>query len=306
MVDQAQGLRDLFLSQREKQKGAKEPAGKPRHHRVISFTSGKGGVGKTNLVTSFAQMAVQKRHRVLVMDADLGLGNIDVLLGLRPKRTLQDVLNGQAEIRDVLLEGPGGVTFLPGGSGIAELTALETAQKLALVDAINELAVEFDTLLVDTGAGISPNVLYFNQAATEVVTVVTPEPTSIADAYGMIKVLHQRGRKGPVYVLVNMARNGFEAVHVFQRLSLAAERFLGAELINLGWLPRDPRLESAVRQQTAFVGMYPQSKLASRLREMSTRLFSLRSGTGGEEGLARFWSDLVDQETSDLMESGPT
>ena len=305
MSDQAQGLRELFLQQQETPKG-RGAIDRRRNHRVISFTSGKGGVGKTNLVTSFAQLADQGQHRVLVMDADLGLGNIDVLLGLRPKYTLQDVLRGDLSIRDVLLEGPGGVTYLPGGSGIAELTTLETAQKLALVDAINELAAEFDTLLVDTGAGISPNVLYFNQAATEVVTVVTPEPTSIADAYGMIKVLHQRGRKGPVYVLVNMARNGFEAVHVFQRLAMAAERFLGAELINLGWLPRDPRLESAVRQQSAFVNLYPQAKLTSRLREVSTRLFALRAGACGEGGLAGFWSDLVDQEASDLLEPGYT
>ena len=302
MGDQAQGLRDLFLRKRGGQNGD----GETRNHRVISFTSGKGGVGKTNLVTSFAQVAANGRHRVLVMDADLGLGNIDVLLGVRPRRTLQDVIDGRAGIRDVLLQGPGGVTFLPGGSGISELTTLEVAQKLALVDAINELAAEYDTLLVDTGAGISPNVLYFNQAATEVVTVVTPEPTSIADAYGMIKVLHQRGRKGPIYVLVNMARNGFEAVHVFQRLAMAAERFLDMEVINLGWLPRDPRLESAVRQQAGFVDLYPHSKLANRLREVSTRLFSLHSGSGGEEGLARFWSDLVDQEAADLLDAqGP-
>jgi flagellar biosynthesis protein FlhG len=266
-------------------------------HRVISFTSGKGGVGKTNVVTSLAQLGRRQDQRVLVMDADLGLANIDVLLGVRPQHTLQDVIEGRAAIRDVLIEGPGGVTFLPGGSGVAELTSLETAQKLALLDAINEVGEEFDTLLVDTGAGISPNVLYFNQAAAEVVTVVTPEPTSIADAYGVIKVLHQKGRKGPVYVLVNMARNGSEASHVFQRLALAADRFLGLELVNLGWLPKDSRLENAVRQQKTLVDLYPRSKVAGRLQQVSDRLYAMpQPDVSGESGMVRFWSHLLDEQ----------
>ncbi|MEF8794589.1 MinD/ParA family protein [Thiohalorhabdus sp.] len=294
-MDQAQGLREMApQSSRNSEKGPGGPtAGR---HRVISFTSGKGGVGKTNVVTSLAQLAIRQGQRVLVMDADLGLANIDVLLGVRPKRTLQDVIDGKVGIRDVLIEGPGGVTFLPGGSGVSELTNLETAQKLALIDAINECGEAFDTLLVDTGAGISPNVLYFNQAAAEVVTVVTPEPTSIADAYGLIKVLHQKGRKGPVYVLVNMARNASEANHVFQRLALAADRFLGLELVNLGWLPQDSRLESAVRQQKALVDLYPRSKAASRLQQITDHLVAMpQPDISGESGMVRFWSHLLDE-----------
>jgi flagellar biosynthesis protein FlhG len=294
-MDQAHGLRSLITRGREEGADGSGPAS-DRPHRVISFTSGKGGVGKTNLVTSVAKLAGRHDQRVLVMDADLGLANIDVLLGVRPKHTLQDVLEGRMGIRDILIEGPGGITFLPGGSGIPELTALETAQKLALIDAINELGADFDTLLVDTGAGISPNVIYFNQAAAETVVVVTPEPTAIADAYGVIKVLHQRGRKGPVYVLVNMAANAPEAAQVFQRLSTAAERFLGRELLDLGWLPRDDRLSSAVRQQKALVDLYPRSRVASRLQEVTQRLFSQPRPEGDAGGgLVRFWDELLDR-----------
>jgi flagellar biosynthesis protein FlhG len=295
MMDQAQGLREMAPA-RPRKAGTGSGGERAGGHRVISFTSGKGGVGKTNVVTSLAQLGHRQDQRVLVMDADLGLANIDVLLGVRPRKTLQDVLEGRATIRDVLIEGPGGVTFLPGGSGVAELTSLETAQKLALLDGINELGEEFDTLLVDTGAGISPNVMYFNQAAAEVVTVVTPEPTSIADAYGVIKVLHQKGRKGPVYVVVNMARNGTEASHVFQRLALAADRFLGLELVNLGWLPKDSRLENAVRQQKTLVDLYPRSKVAGRLQQVTDRLFAMpQPDLSGESGMVRFWSHLLDE-----------
>jgi flagellar biosynthesis protein FlhG len=302
MTDQAQGLREMLQAREKAETRPSLGAGGGRH-RVISFTSGKGGVGKTNLVTSLAKLNTREQQRVLVMDADLGMANIDVLLGLRPKKTLKDVLDGRAAVRDVLLEGPGGVTFLPGGSGISELTTLETAQKLALLDAIDELSAEYDTLLVDTGAGISPNVLYFNQAAAEVVVVVTPEPTSIADAYGMIKVLHQKGRKGPVYILVNMARSGTEASTVYQRLALAADRFLGLEVLNLGWLPKDSRLENAVRQQKALVDLHPRSKVAARMRKVSDRLFSLpQPDVSAESGMVRFWSHLLDEEGPGQMD----
>ena len=294
MSDQAQGLRQRIRDKRAQEAGTTAPTEAAGDQRVISFTSGKGGVGKTNLVTSLARIRAQSDERVLVMDADLGLANIHVLLGMRPRYTLQDVLAGDAHIRDVLVEGPGGITFLPGGSGVAELTELATEQKLALMDGINELGQEYDTLLLDTGAGIAPNVLYFNQAAAEVVTVVVPEPTSIADAYGMIKVLHRNGRRGPVYVLVNMARTGFEAAQVFERLSLAASRFLGIELVNLGWLPQDSRLAGTVRQQRAFVDAYPQARLAERLRDVSGRLAGMQPDPGERSGLIGFWSELLE------------
>ncbi|HEU4683499.1 MAG TPA: MinD/ParA family protein, partial [Nitrospira sp.] len=184
--------------------------------QVISVTSGKGGVGKTNVVANLGLALAREGKRVVVLDADLGLGNLDVLLGLLPQRTIEQVLNGTSRLTDILLEGPDGIKILPAGSGLPQLTSLSDAQILLLQDEIERLARSYDVLLIDTAAGITSNATFFASAAHEIIVVVSPEPTSLTDAYALVKVLSRRHRERRFKVLVNMVKHQREASQVFR------------------------------------------------------------------------------------------
>ena len=199
MMDQSATLRIMSASKAQ-------PSPSPTNGlRSIAVTSGKGGVGKTSLVANLAFLLGEMGTRVLVLDADMGLANIDVLLGLSPQYTLKDFLDGTLALRDILIEGPGAMKILPAGSGVLELTDLNREQRLSLVGEINALGRDHDLLLIDTAAGVSSNVLHFNALAEEVIVVVTPQPASITDAYALIKLMSMRYRRRHFLVLVNEA-----------------------------------------------------------------------------------------------------
>jgi len=230
--------------------------------RVITVTSGKGGVGKTNVVANLAIGLARAGKRVLVLDADLGLGNIDVLLGLVPRFTLEHVLSGSHHLSDIIIEGPAGIRVLPASSGLPHLTSLTDAQQLILQSELETVADRAEVLLIDTGAGISPNVTYFTSAAQETIVVISPEPTSLTDAYALIKVLCRDHRERRFHVLVNMVRSQREAVQTFRKLDVAAERFLNVRLEYLGFIPLDDYLPMAVVEQKAVTERFPCSPAA--------------------------------------------
>jgi len=174
--------------------------------RVIAITSGKGGVGKTNIVANLGYALCKAGKRVLIFDADLGLGNLDVLLGLTPRYNLSHVLEGQKRLSDIVISGPGQLKILPASSGIQELTRLTHSQKMNLYTDLNVLLADYDIVLIDTAAGISSNVLYFNASANEIMVVVTPEPTSITDAYALMKILSVKYQEKHFRLLVNLAK----------------------------------------------------------------------------------------------------
>lgn len=227
--------------------------------QVISVTSGKGGVGKTNVVANLALALARERKRVMVLDADLGLGNLDVLLGLVPQWTIEHVLSGAKRLSDILLDGPGGIKILPASSGLPQLTALTETQLLLLQDEIEALTQSYDILLIDTAAGISSNVTFFAGAAHEIVVVVSPEPTSLTDAYALMKVLSRQHRERRFRVLVNMAKNEREASHVFRKLDVAADRFLHISLDSIGFIPLDDYVPFAVMEQRAVTDLFPHA-----------------------------------------------
>lgn len=243
--------------------------------RSISVTSGKGGVGKTTVVANLAYLMARMDMRVLVLDADMGLANIDLLLGLSPPYTLKDFLDGTRDLREILLEGPWGMRILPAGSGVWELTHLNREQRLSLMAEINALGEEHDVLLIDTAAGVSPNVLHFNAVAEEVVVLVTPEPTSITDAYALIKLMSMRYKRKHFLVLINETRSEQEARQVFQGLNGVVERFLQFSLTNLGSLPRDSAVGRSVRSQRALVELFPEARVAQKLRDIALKLRTL-------------------------------
>ncbi|MEB3298488.1 MAG: MinD/ParA family protein [Candidatus Sericytochromatia bacterium] len=275
MEDQASRLRELV---RDGQVSV------PAHQaRIIVVTSGKGGVGKTNVSVNLALAMGQLGKRVILFDADMGMANVDVMLNMSPTHTLTDVLAGRKTLAEVLLPIDQGVQLVPGGSGIAQLAALESARLEATVHRLSELERLSDLMIVDTGAGISPNVLGFVLAAPEVIVVTTPEPTSIVDAYGIIKAIDQRNPHAHVWLLVNMCASEQEARSVYDRLVTIIARFLGVKVRLLGWIERDAHVGKSVLQQRPFLKSYPGSTAARRVIELAERLLGVSGSSGAQE-----------------------
>ena len=239
---------------------------------VISITSGKGGVGKTNIAVNLAYLLAESKKKTLILDADCGLANIDLILGLTPKYNLYHVLKGEKTLKEAIVNGPGGIKILPSSSGIQEMSSLSMAQKFILQDELNALQARPDFMLIDTSAGINDNVLYFNMIASETIVVVTPEPTSLTDAYALIKVLYQRHAKKRFSLLVNMVKTPNEAKEVFLRMAQATNHFLNLAIEQLGYISCDDNLPRAVKQQKLLAELYPDSPSVKSLREVANKL----------------------------------
>ena len=241
------------------------PRGKPIPHkaksgaRVIAITSGKGGVGKSNLVVNLAVELVKRGQRVAIFDADLGMANAEVILGIVPQYTLYDYLFDNKKIEDILEVSPQGVHIISGGSGFVELANLDLQGRKRLSEGLQELDRMFDFVLVDTGAGISKTVLGFVAAAEEVLVVLTPEPTSLTDAYGLIKVLSKYNVHHQMMVVVNRAVDEKEAWRTYRTMEDTAKQFLQVQLINLGFIPNDTTVVKAVKNQQPFILMAPSA-----------------------------------------------
>lgn len=230
--------------------------------RVIAVTSGKGGVGKTNIVAALSIYFARKGNKVMILDADLGLSNIDVLFGISPKYNIENVLANERKLSEIVVSGPPNVRILPASSGSEWLTHLNEEQKIKLLGELDDFDEDIDILLVDTGAGIASNVLFFCEASQEIIVVVTPEPTSITDAYALVKVMSQNYGERKFRILVNMAAGSSDALETFRRLSLVADRFLNVSLDYLGYFSLDALVSKAVRSQKSFLECYPGAQVS--------------------------------------------
>jgi len=266
-VDQAGVLREMKTKMMP-------PAIRQKRHntRVIAVTSGKGGVGKTNITANFAYILSKMGKRTLLLDADAGLANIDVILGITPKYNLYHVLRGEKTLSEAVVEGPGGVRILPAASGIPEMVELSKGQKFTLLEELDGLDEDFDFMLIDTAAGIAGNVMYFNMAAREIIVVASPEPTSLTDAYALIKVLYQGYAARRFMLLVNMAGDSNEAEGVYTRLSNATNHFLDLPIEYLGYIPHDRNVPKAVKKQRLLAEAFPDSKATKSMSEIVEKL----------------------------------
>jgi flagellar biosynthesis protein FlhG len=263
--------------------------------RVISVTSGKGGVGKSNVVVNLGLALAQRGLEVLLIDADLGLGNLDILLGLTPQLTLQDALAGQLQLAEVIVEGPGGLKILPASSGIADMTMLDEFQKLFLLNEMDHHTEDVDVVLIDTGAGISPNVLFFNIGAQERILVVNNQPPAIADAYALIKILVSQHGETSFKLLVNGLTHPREAELVYRTLLRVADRFLGREITldYLGFIPFDPTLPKAVMRQQPVLALYPDSPASRSFVMIAQTLWETKPQPALDGNIKFFWRRLL-------------
>lgn len=261
--------------------------------QAIAVTSGKGGVGKTSVSVNLAIALCKAGQKVMLLDGDLGLANVDVMLGLQPNYNLANVLAGECTLDDTLIEGPEGLLVIPASSGkrhMAELTAVEHA---GFVHALSELSRPLDTLVVDTAAGIADSVITFSQASQQIIVVVTNDPASITDAYALIKVLNREHGVERVQVLSNMVHNANEARDIYENLRRVAERFLDVTLSYFGSVPHDEWLRRAVRRQKAVVDAYPNSPSAAAFAALAKKAMSWGPPQGARGNLEFFVERLV-------------
>ncbi|MCX5659564.1 MAG: MinD/ParA family protein [Planctomycetota bacterium] len=243
-----------------------------RRASTVAVTSGKGGVGKSNVAVNLAIRLTQLGRRVVLLDADLGTANADVLCDLQPTGTVAHVVAGRRTLAETMMEAPGGFRLIPGASGLAQVAAMSEFERARLMQMVQEIEAETDLILIDTGAGVGPNVLSFAAGADEMLVVTTPEPTSITDAYAMIKTVHRQRGGANVRVLVNMTRDAAEGRGVFERINAVSRKFLDLELRYAGHVVTDAKVGQAVRRRRPFVLDSPTCEAAVCIGQLAHRL----------------------------------
>ncbi len=261
--------------------------------RVIAVTGGKGGVGKTNVSINLSIALAQLKQRVLLLDADLGLANIDVLLGLKAERNLEEVLAGSCDLQDIMLTGPQGIQIIPASSGTQSMVRLGQQEHAGLIQAFSDMADNIDVLIVDTAAGISDSVLSFIRASQEVLVVVCDEPSSITDAYALIKVLNKNYGIDTFRILVNQTQSDKEGIALYRRLMSTTDKFLDVMLRYEGDIPYDEFVRKAVRKQKAVLDVYPKSDAAKAFMRLAKKVLEWRVASTPSGHLQFFVEQLV-------------
>lgn len=288
VIDQASGLRRQAQSQ---------PV------RTIAITGGKGGIGKTNIAINLAFAFSRMNRDVMLMDADLGLANIDVLLGLNTLYDLSHVITGEQTLDNILVDGPGGIKIVPGASGVSDMADLSSAQHASLIRAFGELTQPLDILIVDTAAGISNSVISFTKACQDIVVTICDEPTSITDAYALIKLLSQQHGIRRFHIVANMVRNRAHGEELFHRICRVTDRFLDVALELIGSVPFDGYLRRAVRQQALVVDAYPSSEAAKALTQLAEHIAKWPRPRDASGYLEFFVERLVDLRGDNAMQA---
>ena len=297
-MDQAKKLRKLVKIESNKIQNLRDWNGNgsppSKRPRVIAITSGKGGVGKTNIVVNLAIACQKIGKRVLIFDADLGLANIDVIFGINPRHNVEEVIKEGKALSRIIVRGPEGVSIIPASSGVQDLTNLTEGQKINLLNEFDILNSMFDMLLIDTGAGISTNVSFFNLAAEERIIVMTPEPTSYLDAYALIKVMFKQYGVNRFYLLLNMVKNEDQARSLFKDFSQIVAGFMGGISISYaGFIPRDSFLQEAVSRREPVICSYPEAASSKGFNELASYLVKQANRRPIDGNIKFFWNRLM-------------
>lgn len=285
-MDQAHGLRRM---------NQQKPV------QVVAITSGKGGVGKSNITVNLAVSLAQRGQNVLVMDADLGLANIDVLLGLTPRYNLSHVISGECTLEEIIVDGPEGIKIIPASSGTRSMADLSPVENAGIIRAFSELTLPVDTMLVDTAAGLSESVVSYIRAAREVIVVVCDEPASITDAYAMIKVMNRDFNVSRFHVLANQAHSIQQGRELFLKLSRVADQYLDATLDFLGSVPHDDYLRKSVQKQQAVLLSFPRSPAAMAFRKLSEKVIKWPTPSSLEGHMEFFIERLIQYSQVDEL-----
>ncbi|NPV92032.1 MAG: MinD/ParA family protein [Firmicutes bacterium] len=289
MNDQATRLR--WLAQNLKYRIENEIDGVPKHSRVITVTSGKGGVGKTNIALNLALALQEYGQRVVILDADMGMANVDVITGIIPSYNLYHVVNGEKTLSQIIVEGPKGTKIIPGGSGIKELANLPSWKLETLVNDLHAIEKTVDILMIDTGAGISNNVLNFLIASDEILLVTTPEPTAITDAYGLIKIVRGEVPQKKISLIINKVANEEEGRLVSNKLKMVTKRFLNTEIESLGHVVWDSAVGEAVRRQEPLILSYPRTSASFCIYSIAAKICD--QSMPQPTGLQKFFNNVV-------------
>ncbi len=283
-MDQAETLRKLKSERLKRKKGLM---------KKIAITSGKGGVGKTNVVINLAIALQRMKKKITIFDADLGLANIDILLGLAPKYNIVNLISDDFPIEKIMIEGPSGIKIIPASSGIQEITNLDPFQEEKLIQELAKVEDFTDILLIDTAAGISNLVLSFLLSSEEIVLVTNSEPTSIVDAYAVVKVVSKYDMEKPISVIVNSVRSNEEGEIVYNQLKTTVDRFLGRDISLLGFLPYDESVIESVKRQEAVLEAFPKSEVSRAFSNLSRILLNKLSWVKPTEGSDESWKKML-------------
>ncbi|MDD2421432.1 MAG: MinD/ParA family protein [Heliobacteriaceae bacterium] len=290
MMDQAEKLRIMARNMRQQVEA--EITGETTPTRIICISSGKGGVGKSSVTLNLGLALIEYGQRVLILDADMGMANIDLIMGKVAPYNLYHIIYGDKRLPEIIQEGPKGIRFISGGSGIAELANLSKEELDELVASLSSLDGTVDVLLVDTGAGVSHNVLAYLFAADELLVVTTPEPTAITDAYGLIKSVEARQPGKQISIIVNRVKNAEEAAAVSDKLLVAVRQFLHRDVHLLGFVPEDPLVSRAVRVQTPFFLLNERAPASRAMSRLAAGLCKLPVNLSLETGFSRLFSRM--------------
>lgn len=269
--------------------------------RVLAVTSGKGGVGKSNISINLGVALAAMRRQVLLLDADMSLANVDVLLGLQPRYNLSHVLSGERTLEEILVEAPGGLKVIPAASGIQKMSELSGAEQAGIIRAFSEFDQDFDFLIVDTAAGISSSVVNFARACQDILVVLCDEPTSLTDAYAFIKLLNRDYGIHRFQIVANMVQNAQQAQALFVKLCKVTDRYLDLTLTLLGIIPNDNSLRRAVQKQSAVTQAFPQSPSAQAFHQLARRVDNMPVGMEGGGQLAFFVERMIQARTGQAM-----